>query len=207
MIRERRPRGFTLVELVIALAIVAAMLVVAFGGLRVAIAAWGQGEDRAETHQHLRGAAVILARAIGAAYPYRAAGGLAPQPTLLFRGTEQRLELVTQAAPLPAGVPIAFTAVVVGLETEEGPALVVRQRPLPNRDPFTEAAVALRDPTVQRIAFSYLNEDGAWQASWDAERENGLPHAVRITLSMIRAGRTDTLPPLTIALRSVITSR
>ncbi len=41
-------RGFTLVELLIALSIVGALLAIAFGGLRVAIAAWGQGEDRAE---------------------------------------------------------------------------------------------------------------------------------------------------------------
>ena len=73
MSRGRRgERGFTLVEVIIALAIVGALLVIAFGGLRVATSAWQQGEDRAEAHQHTRSVALILARAMSGAYPYRA---------------------------------------------------------------------------------------------------------------------------------------
>src|SRR5207244_1451485 len=43
----RGPRGFTLLEVLIALAIVGALLVIALGGMRVALGAWRQGEDRA----------------------------------------------------------------------------------------------------------------------------------------------------------------
>src|SRR2546426_11887117 len=95
LMRRRGERGFTLLELIIALAIVGALLAVAFGGLRVALAAWTQGEDRAEAHQHLRGIAVILERALATAHPYRAPLGASPEPTLLFRGTETRVEFVT----------------------------------------------------------------------------------------------------------------
>ena len=75
----RRARGFTLVELLLALAIVGLLLTIAFGGLRVATAAWTRGEDRAEAHQHVRAIAFTMARALGAAYPYRAAKGEAPE--------------------------------------------------------------------------------------------------------------------------------
>ena len=44
-------RGFTLVEVVIALTIVATLLVVMFAGLRVGMAAWQRGDERAETLQ------------------------------------------------------------------------------------------------------------------------------------------------------------
>jgi len=195
-------RGFTLLELIIALSIVGALLVVAFGGLRVGIAAWSQGEDRAEAHAHLRGVAVILGRALGAAYPYRAPLSQAPDTALLFRGTESRLEFTTQTPPFPPAVPVAFTAVILATETENGPALVVRQRVLPNRDPFTEAAVVLRDPAVQQLAFRYLNEGGSWQDSWDSEAENGLPRAVQVTITTVRHGRVEAMPPLTVALRA-----
>jgi len=199
----RDRRGFTLVELLIALAIVGALLAIAFGGLRVAIAAWTQGEDRAEVHQHLRGVALVLARAVGAAYPYRAPVGTAPDPTILFRGTAERLELVTQVPPLAPPIPVAFTAVVIGVEQDDGPALVIRQRVLPNRDPFTEAAVALRDPGIERVELRYLNASGAWQETWDAEAEHSLPRAIRITVATRWGGRTATLP-LTVALRTVV---
>ena len=64
---HRRQRGFTLVELLLALAIVGALLAIAFGGLRVAVGAWTRGEDRAEAHQHVRSVSLTLARAVASA--------------------------------------------------------------------------------------------------------------------------------------------
>lgn len=197
-------RGFTLLELLIALAIVAALVAIAFGGLRVAVAAWDQGQDRAEAHQHLRGVAVVLARALSAAYPYRAPIGPAPEPVLLFRGGADRLELVTQAPPFPAPIPVAFTAVVIALERDETPSLVVRQRVLPNREPFADAAVVLRDPAVTRLAFRYLDEAGTWQDDWDTEARGGLPRAVQVSVAVTHRGRLEGLPPLTVALRTAL---
>ncbi len=201
---RRDQRGFTLLELLIALAIVGALLAIAFGGLRVALAAWTQGEDRAEAHQHLRGIALTLGRAVGAAYPYRASLAAAPDPVVLFRGAADRLELVTQAAPFPAPIPVAFTAVVIGIERDEGPALVVRQRVLPNRDPFADAAVAFRDPAIQTLEVRYLDAAGVWREAWDGEAENGLPRAVRLAVTATRGGRVETTLPLTVALRVVM---
>jgi general secretion pathway protein J len=196
-----RSAGFTLLELLIALAIVGALLAVAFGGLRVALAAWRQGEERAEVHQHARGVALTLGRAIAAAYPYRASKGLAPESVILFTGAEDRLEFVTQVAPFPFSVPIAFTAVVISLEEGEEAGLVIRQRALPNRDPFEEAAVAFRDRGVARLEFSYLDEDGNWQSDWDGENERAIPRAVRVAIGTNNSGG-QALPPLTISLRT-----
>ena len=203
MKRPGAQRGFTLLELLIALAIVAALLAIAFGGLRVALAAWAQGEDRAEVHQYLRSIALVLGRAVGAAYPYRAPAGESPEAVVLFRGTAERVELVTLAPPLPGPGSVAFTAVVIAMENEEGPALVVRQRALPNRQPFSEAAVVLRDPGVDRLELAYLDAQGAWQEEWDAETDSTLPRAVRITVSTRRSGQAEATLPLTVALRTV----
>ena len=197
-------RGFTLLELMIVLAIVGAMLAIAVGGLRVALAAWTLGEDRAEAHQHLRSIALVLGRPVGAAYPYRAAAGDAPGVALLFRGTAERLELVTQAPPMPTPISVAFTAVVIGLDREGDPALVIRQRLLPNREPFSEAALVLRDPTIHGLELAYLDATGAWQERWDGEAENALPRAVRITVSTLQAGRFEGTLPLIVPIRTVM---
>ena len=201
MITRRSERGFTLVELIIALAIVGALLVVAFGGMRVATAAWKKGEDRAEAHQHVRGVAITLARAVGTAYPYVATRGASPAPELLFRGESDRLELVAETPPFAFPIPIAFTAVVIELGTGDTPGLVVKQRALPNRDPFTEATVVLHDPAVRALTFSYLDESGAWQDAWAGDAGKKLPRAVKITVGAKLDGRAETLPPLTISLR------
>ena len=195
-------RGFTFLELLIALAIVGSMLAIAFGGLHVALGALTRGEDRAETRQQVRGIALMLGRAVEAAYPYRAAGET-PQMVILFRGTTERLEMVTQAPPMPSPIPAAFTAVVIGLDNEEGPALVVRQRVLPNREPFSEADLVLRDPTIRQLKLAYLDATGAWHERWDAETENALPRAVGITVSISRAGWSEATLSLTVPLRTV----
>jgi general secretion pathway protein J len=197
----RSDRGFTLVELLIALAIVGALLAIAFGGLRVAVASWRQGEDRAEAHQHVRSVALTLARAISATYPYRASRGLAPEPVVLFAGSEEKVEFVTQATPFPGAIPIAFTAVVFALDDAGEPGLVVRQRALPNREPFGEATIVYRDPSVTALRFAYLDESG-WKDSWDGAETKATPRAVKITLATTLNGRVEELPPLTVSLRT-----
>jgi general secretion pathway protein J len=199
----RRPAapGFTLLEVVVALAIVGALLLIAFSGMRVALAAWQQGETRAEAHQHARGIGLTLTRAVGATHPYRASRGLAPQPELLFAGTAKRLEFVTAAPPFPLAAPIAFTAVVIALEEGERPGLVVRERALPNRDPFAEAAIVFHDPTVTALEVRYMDEGGQWQDSWDGAGLKSLPRAVRLTVSL---GEGRPLPALTVALRTPV---
>jgi type II secretory pathway pseudopilin PulG len=186
----------------IALAIVGALLVIAFSGMRVALGAWRQGEDRAEAHQHVRGVALALARTVGSAYPYQASRGEAPESVLLFLGSDKRLELVAQSPSVPFPIPIAFTAVVVTLdESAERPGLVIRQRALPNRDPFAEAEVVFHDPTITSLTFQYMDESGSFGDTWDGEQTKALPRAVRIALGTTLNGVAQTLPPLTVSLQ------
>jgi prepilin-type N-terminal cleavage/methylation domain-containing protein len=196
----RGARGFTLVELLIALAIVGALVAIAFGALRVAVASWRQGEDRAESHQHVRSIALLLGRAVSGAYPYRASRGQGPDPVVLFAGTETRVEFVTLATPFPGAIPIAFTAVVLSVDDGGEPGLVVRQRALPNRAPFSEAAIVYRDPSVTMLKLAYLDE-GGWKDTWDGAEAKATPRAVKITVATSLNGRTEELPAMTVSLR------
>jgi general secretion pathway protein J len=202
--RRARTAGFTLLELMIALSIVGVLLTIAFGGLRMGIVAWARGEDRAEVQQHDRGLSQIMVRTVGATYPYRGPLGEAVEKRLLFRGEEHRVELVSQTPAFPSPIPTAFTAVVLALEEDaQGRALVVRQRLLPNREPFTKAAVVLRDPMIQGLEFSYLSDEGTWADTWDADNEKKLPSAIRIRFSTMRGDRLQRSPPITVTLRTV----
>jgi general secretion pathway protein J len=199
----RSEGGFTLLEVVIALAIVGALLAVAFGGLRVALSAWRKGEDRAEAHQHARTLTTVLARSIAGAYPYRISAEEAPEPVVQFDGQPDRLSFVTLAAPFPLAAPIAFTAVRFEIESGDEPGLAVRERALPNQDVFSKAAPVFRDPAVTALSFRYLRPGGDWEERWDGASEEGLPAAVQVSLNATLDGRATVFPPITISLRTV----
>jgi general secretion pathway protein J len=173
-------RGFTLVEVVLALSIAAVVLVIVFGGLRVAVAAWSKGEARAARLDHARGVIVLLERALDGAFPYRFVAPQEREPHVLFDGRPDRVTFATLAPPFPGGVPIAFTA--VSLSSEET-GLTLRQQLLPSLLVLDRLAPVLVDRETAAVRFRYLGEEpGAWQDAWDMSREETIPRAVEITL-------------------------
>lgn len=200
--KHGRQRGFTLIEIVIALSIVGALLVIMFGGLRVGLGAWRRGEDLAELLEHERNVDQIVDRAVTGSYLYNPGTTPASQPGILFEGAPDRLAFVTVAPPVPPSVPIAFTAVTISLETGAAPGLAIRQKALPNLDPFEAVPPAFVDPAVTALRFRYLREVGAdWEERWDATKEKGLPVAVEVMLTTQFGGRRIEHPPLVIPIR------
>jgi hypothetical protein len=121
---------------------------------------------------------------------------------VLFNGGEKRLEFVTQAAPLPLQVPVAFTAVVLALDEDNEPGLVIRQRALPNRDAFTDGTVVMRDPSVTAMSFKFLSEDGQWVDTWDGQEAKTVPRAIQLRLGVNMNGRAQEMPPISVTVRA-----
>lgn len=172
--------GFTLIEVVLALSIAAAVLVIVFGGLRVGLAAWSKGEARAARLDHARGVLVLLERALDGAFPYRFIPAERREPRVLFDGRPDQITFATLAPPFPGAPPIAFTA--ISLSSEET-GLALRQQVLPGSLAIDRLPPALVDAETAAVRFRYLGETpGAWQEVWDMEREETIPRAIEITL-------------------------
>jgi len=190
--------GFTLIELVIALTIVGAMLAVMFGGLRVGVAAWRQGDARAETLQHARSLSQVVTQTLAGTHPYRAGAVGTAATRLLFVGESDRIAFVTATPPVPFASPIAFAAVVL---ERDASGLRVLQKALPARDPFDRLTPIVTDSGVTELRIRYLRPDGGWETQWDGAREPTLPAAVEVTVRTARADRQETSTPIVIPLQ------
>ncbi len=198
---RRRAPGFTLVEVLLALSIGAALLVVVFGGVRAGLAAWGRGEARAAALEHDRSLEQMLTQTIAGAFPYRGNAARAGATGVLFNGRPDRLTLVTVAPPIPASMPIAFTAVHVSGD-EQG--LAVRQLALPNQESVDRTAAVLVDSSVVALRFRYLGQEAdTWSDEWQMGRERGLPRAVEIRLTTAINGRRVEQLPLVVSIRAL----
>jgi general secretion pathway protein J len=197
--KRRGEGGFTLLELVLALSIVAVMLTVLFGGLRVSLRAWSRGEERAESLQHGRGLTQLVEQALAGTYPFQGRLDQNAQPQLLCLGEADRLAFVTVSPPIALPAPVAFTAVTLSAGAGSAPGLAIREKSLPNFDPFVEVAPSLVDPSVTAIRFRYLRgADGAWEDTWDVAQEQTLPRAIEVTLTATVNGRAQEQPAITV---------
>ncbi|QPJ66241.1 MAG: type II secretion system protein [Candidatus Nitrohelix vancouverensis] len=118
--------GFTLLELILSLAIVALMVGLSLGGIRLGIMARDAGDNKAETHQRLRTIAQQLGQKIKSNYPVyiqkkdqtfaRDEANLqAAKRSLAFQGGENFVRLVTFSPPLtgdPEHAPFAHETLI-----------------------------------------------------------------------------------------------
>lgn len=173
-------RGFTLLEVIIALGIVAVLLVITVGGLRVGLAAWQRGEARAASLDHARSLVFVLERTLAGTFPYRGTLAEGEQTRIIFDGLPDRLTFVTATALFPTEIPIAFTAVSFSVEAE---GLALRQQPLPNQGALDRLPPVLVDAETTAVRFRYLGrEPEAWQEQWNTSEARALPRAVEVTL-------------------------
>jgi len=194
-------RGFTLLELVLALSIVAAMLAIVFGGLRVGIRAWQRGGERTESLQHARSLSALFAQSLGGATAYLGPA-VGAQPDVLFQGESDRVSFATVAPPFPLPAPIAFTAVTFSVDEGDRPGFAIREKALPNDDPFELATPVVVDPSLTAVRFRYLRDtEGSWEDQWDGAQERSLPRAVEVTVTAMVAGVPVEQPPLTVAIK------
>lgn len=190
MTTRERPTGYTLLELLLALGIVALLLVIVSGGFRVGLTAWQRGEERTAKLARARSLAVLLEHGLAGAFPYRVTTGTDLEPRILFDGRPDRLTFATLSPPLPMSPTTAFSA--VHLSADDG-RLALRQQVLPNLVTLDRLDPILVDVHTTAVHFRYLGlEPKAWREAWDITKEETLPRAVEITLlSGARARATE----------------
>jgi general secretion pathway protein J len=189
--------GFTLIEVMLAVSILAVVVLLATASLRVGLRAWEAGQRRADLQQENRALIELLSESLAGAFPYQGRLGENPERVVLFQGESEEVRFVTSAPPLALDAPAApFHAVVLGRKGEDGLRLI--ERLVPTDDPFALGPERVLSWSVTRFTLAYRDESGQWQESWDGRDAGGLPTAIRFELAV--GGLARAAPAVVIAL-------
>jgi type II secretory pathway component PulJ len=196
-IRRLDAAGCTLLEVVLALTILAAVALLLGATVRVGLRAWEAGQRQAALQQETRAVVELVTEALAAAYPYRGALGGAPERVVLFQGEAEEVRFVTSAAPFALeGSAAPFHALSLGRLPSDRLRLV--ERMVPTDDPFGDGPEATLSRAVTRFRLQYRDETGLWLDRWDGKAAAGLPTAVRVELELSQLGRANQLIALVV---------
>jgi general secretion pathway protein J len=192
ILHRRGTRGFTLLELLIAMSLLGLIFAALTGGLRFGTQAWQSSAERLANSDDLRLVYRTLRRQISTSL--NAPGDLiSAQQKGSFEGLRDSLSFVGPA-PAQAMAPGLFYLKLILVPDEIGQALALRWERLEN------AAIKVDEDNIEpllrglrSIQFSYFGASGdddtaRWVNEWrDSER---LPNLVRITVEFVNANRT-----------------
>lgn len=175
--------GFTLLELMIALALVSLLSLVAFMSLNLSLKAVSRGQAAAENLQELRVGQSFLERSLSSA-----AGGLkeVKEAKKYFFGEPQQIRFFT-FLPLEAHNlgGIYHWRVLVGRDEAGQGVVAVEQTRSINwvRDPGGVEIRQILLKNVTSVRFFY-GSNGKEYDNWDARRNGGLPEWVKMQLAL-----------------------
>lgn len=184
---RRGDRGFTLLELTIALVLLALMAAMMFGSLSFAGRSWDGGEAKATQVNEMRQTEEFLRAQLGSQFPLRAKKVV--EFPLRFAGERGEIRY---AAALPARVAeggVYFFRLNVVREGDK--SMLVQDRMIPepgalDEPDFRDAARSVLADGIAELRISYLGRDAAaaeteaptWRDKWDDKQR--LPLLLRI---------------------------
>lgn len=183
----RGPRGFTLVEVLVALSLISLILALLFGGLRMGSRSWDAREARSAELGEVRVVQGLLRRLLERAAPVALTGHLTRE--VLFEGESGGMRFVSVMPP-HMGVG-GYYEIELELESHvSGNRLVMRRMLLHDDlreedDPAVAGEVVLAEE-VREAEFGYFGAARSgtrsrWRANWDADKR--LPEMVRIRVT------------------------
>lgn len=188
--RAKAAAGFTLVELVVAMVLLATMMLLLYAGISFALRSWDAGDAVGRRATDRRVGENFLRRELAEAFPMRW-----KNPTMVkvaFEGQPQRLRFVSSRA---AGASLGGLS-LVGLEVE-GDARnhernLVMRRAMPDEEakdfkPLEDAQPSILLEGVDSVTFAYFGtvndfSEPEWSDTWPYP--NRLPQMVRIRVRL-----------------------
>lgn len=188
--RAADARGFTLLELMIALTLLGVMLTMVYSVFATALAAIPRGEEVAARSARMRAATSLLARQVRSIISFPVEGEDESTPCY-FWGNRYSFEFVTATPQHNGGEGLAkVTYSTDGTSFSMQEEVIFSAAAITGEQKTSVSAIKLLDG-LKSVRFQYLRLDGTdseWRDEWDPYEEQTLPGAIRVTLDGLGVG-------------------
>lgn len=193
MIAQRRHRGFTLLELLVALAVFALVSTMAYAGLRTVMEGKNATDLQAERLKLLQSTMMMLERDLSQASRRAIRDEFGDEQAAMSAGAygEFRIQFTRAGRPNPMGIKRSrLQRIAYGIENGE---LVRYAWSVLDRPQGEEPATAVLLGGVRELSLRLLDGESEWHEQWPPEQfgdepQPALPRAVELTLKMDAPG-------------------
>lgn len=199
--RLKNNRGFTLLELLIAITLSILILVILGAALRLGYRSQAKGAERGEMTQKIRILEDRIAWLIRGAYPLYL--NKPEEKKIFFEGKSDRVGFVTSSIDTHGTGPEDLAGLKWVSIFTDSDGLKIREKVFFLEDVFDDSKgkVYLLDPEVKKIAFEFfeIKEDekqGSWISEWEPGEKETIPLAVKVAITLERNGRKIELPEM-----------
>jgi prepilin-type N-terminal cleavage/methylation domain-containing protein len=175
-------KGFTLIELVISMTILALVITVIAEAFWLGQRSWDRGRDVVDTALRLRSAVEMVSKQLRSTFPLRSKES---KDGLVFSGNSNSIRFITT---LPLGIERRgglFLVEYKSTDTTDGlMEILVHQRTIHTQEPFDTESIDGWLTVIKGLggaSWAYYRE-GAWSDSWDGDGGQ-LPDKIKLTIT------------------------
>ena len=198
-------KGFTLIELVIAITLSIVIVVILLAAMRLAYKSQEKGAERVDITQRTRILGDRLNWMIRGAYPFFV--NKPDEQKLFFEGESDRIGFVTTSVDSYGTGPEDSAGLKWVSVFADRDGLKIREKVFFLEDVFDDEGgkVYLLDPAVKKLELEYYDvpegekegdQHGDWVSQWDPDEKKYIPAAVKFRITFEHEGKTIEMPEI-----------
>lgn len=204
---HQQNRGFTLIELVISMALSAVIVIILLAAMRLAYKSQAKGAEKVDMAQKIRLLEDRITWLLRGAYPFFFKK--TDEERIFFKGESDRIGFVTSSVDKYGKGPEDLGGLkwVSFFTDREG--LQMREKVFFLEDVFEDedGKVYMLDPEVKSLDLEYYDipedeKQGDWVSEWDPEEKTYLPEAVKFKITLEHEGKTIVLPEIVVRINA-----